>query len=78
MNLLVQEHRVSGKERLVEKVRREEEEGEEEDEEGRLVLVFRRSGECIGGDKSAIVCLVCWRSEYENRGCECENWCSKK
>lgn len=53
MNLLVEEKRVSEEERVDEKVRRgRREEGEEE---YTLVLVFRRSGECVGGDKIDIV-----------------------
>jgi hypothetical protein len=52
MNLLIEEKRVSEEERLELKVRRGRK--IEEDEE-RLVLVFRRSGECVGGERTDIV-----------------------
>jgi hypothetical protein len=54
MNLLVEEKRVSEEERLEVKVRRGRKREEDEDDE-RLVFVFRRSGECVGGDRTDIV-----------------------
>lgn len=50
INLLKEQKWVSEEEHLDVKVRREE--GEEDGE--RLVSVFRRSGECVGGDKTDI------------------------
>jgi hypothetical protein len=57
MNLLVEEKRVREEERLEVKVRRgrKREEDEDEEDDERLVLVFRRNGECVAGDRTDIV-----------------------
>lgn len=72
MNLLEEEKRVSEEEGLEEKVRRgRREEGEEEDEERWLVLVLRRSGECVGGDKTDIVGRE-WKTVVRKQLCSVE------
>ena len=76
MNLLEEEKRVSEEEGLEEKVRRGR---REEGEERWLALVLRRSGECVGGDKTDIVNVVVkWKVFFWFCKCEILVWLERE